>query len=113
MARTKLSSVLTGSAALPATGLGPKYAVTTNNLDLMVAKADEHDDALDALEATGLAWFLPDVANTFDPTVAPGLAGREGARVGTVNKLIAWEHGTPVTDALTPDTNWYRIGKGS
>ena len=51
-------------------------------------------------------FFLTDVPNNFDPTVF-GLAGRKGAMVGTVDhKTGAWVHGTPIVDAVTPDTNW-------
>ncbi len=54
-------------------------------------------------------YLLPDVANAFDPTVAPGLAGRAGAIVGTADQTKCWMHGTPVTNPTTPDTNWALI----
>ena len=68
-------------------------------------------DEVSASAPVALSGFvLPDVANDFDPTVAPGLAGRKGALVGTMDHVTgAWQHGTPVTDAVTPDTNWVAI----
>ena len=43
-------------------------------------------------------YVLPDVGDTFDPSVS-GLAGRVGATVGTADKTKHWEKtGTGLTD---------------
>ena len=105
MPRTKLSTTLAGWS----NGLGQRYNDTTENRDKIVAAVDEHSGALDVLEATSSAWFLPDVANNFDPTVAPGLAGGAGAMVHTADHKTAWVHGNPIADPTVPDTNWNLI----
>jgi hypothetical protein len=44
------------------------------------------------------SYYLPDVANDFDPSVT-GLAGRVGAQVGTIDEAKAWiKTGTGTTD---------------
>ena len=119
MARTKLSETLTGWSD----DRGPRYSDTTDNRGKMVVAVDEHSGALDAAEttlvahgaalgtltATSSSWFLPDVANTFDPTVAPGLAGGAGAMVRTADHKTAWVHGNPIADPTVPDTDWNLI----
>lgn len=100
MARTKLSTALTGWSS----NLGTSFDDTTANRDQMVAKMDEHDDALDRLDGGSLPWFLPDVANDFDPSASGLTGGRVGAKVGTVDGSKGWER------TGTGDTDWTEIG---
>jgi hypothetical protein len=48
------------------------------------------------------AFFLPDVANAFDPSVS-GLVGRVGAQVGTIDGTKAW------VKIATPNTSWVSV----
>lgn len=66
--------------------------------------------AMSAADKAKLDDAIIYVANNFDPTVAPGLAGRAGAEAVTVDKTKSWRHGVPVTDATTADTNWAEVG---
>jgi hypothetical protein len=52
-------------------------------------KVIENDANMLAIGASLNGWLLADVANNFDPMVT-GLAGRVGAKVGTVDQSTAW-----------------------